>query len=68
MKEYTRKRLTRDLGKPTDAMQDNFKAAFLKGDRYYFTGEPCRRGHIAPRCVSQPRNYICLQCALEGHP
>ena len=66
MKDYTRKRLTRDLEQPTAGMENNFKAAFLNGDRYYFTGKPCRRGHIAPRCVSQPRPYICLKCAIEG--
>lgn len=67
MRDWTRERLTRDLERLTAGMEDNFKAAFLNGDRYYFTGKPCRRGHIAPRCVSQPRNYICLQCAIEGH-
>jgi hypothetical protein len=28
----------------------------------YFTGKPCKRGHISPRRTS---NYICLQCAKE---
>ena len=28
----------------------------------YFTGKPCRRGHISNRRTS---NYICIQCASE---
>lgn len=28
----------------------------------YFTGKPCKRGHISPRRTS---NYICMQCAIE---
>lgn len=58
--------LERALDLPTDAMPANFKDAFLNGDRYYFTGRPCRNGHISPRAVSQPRPYICVQCGLDG--
>lgn len=29
------------------------------GDKYYFTGQPCKRGHIAQRLVS---NMSCVEC------
>lgn len=67
MKKHTRERLMRALELPTGAMADSFQEAFLNGDHYYFTGRPCRNGHIAPRAVWQPRNYICVQCALDGY-
>lgn len=31
-------------------------------DKWYFTGKPCKRGHIAPRLKS---NRQCKQCAYE---
>ena len=36
--------------------------AKLNGYLTYFTGKPCKRGHISDRRVS---NYICIQCAKE---
>ena len=36
--------------------------AKLNGDLTYFTGKPCKRGHLADRRVS---NYICIQCSKE---
>ena len=33
--------------------------ARLKGDLYYFTGKPCKRGHIDKRMV---RNSTCVSC------
>jgi 5-methylcytosine-specific restriction endonuclease McrA len=30
-----------------------------RGDTYYFTGVPCKRGHIAPRYVS---TFNCAEC------
>lgn len=35
--------------------------AKLIGGKYYFTGEPCVRGHIAPRKIKG----TCLECAKE---
>lgn len=29
------------------------------GEKHYFTGEPCKHGHFAPRAV---RNRSCLEC------
>lgn len=44
-------------------------AAFNNGKRMYFTGEPCRRGHVATRYVSTGG---CTACAkrydLRVHP
>lgn len=34
-------------------------AAFSKGDIYYFTGKPCKLGHVAKRRVL---NGCCLEC------
>ena len=36
--------------------------AISKGLKHYFTGKPCKRGHVDRRLVS---NYGCLTCALE---
>ena len=36
-------------------------AAIRNGDAYYFTGMPCKRGHIAKRLVS---NYGCIECHI----
>lgn len=36
--------------------------ALAVGDSTYFTGKPCKRGHISYRRVS---NNICVQCAKE---
>lgn len=33
--------------------------AMAKGQRYYFTGKPCCRGHIANRLVS---TFVCVEC------
>lgn len=32
------------------------------GEVLYFSNKPCKRGHNAPRLVS---NYMCTQCAKE---
>jgi hypothetical protein len=34
-------------------------AALAAGDMFYFTGKPCKRGHISPRYVM---TKICLEC------
>lgn len=39
------------------------RAAFTAGLKRYFTGEPCRKGHIAERYVSTGG---CLDCASAG--
>jgi len=38
--------------------------ALSLGKKTYFTGKPCKRGHIAERRVS---TWVCLQCAKEVH-
>lgn len=35
--------------------------AIAKGLKYYYTGEPCKHGHLSKRVV---RNYGCYQCQL----
>jgi len=34
------------------------------GNLYYFTGEPCIRGHVSKRLVS---NRSCIECSKESH-
>jgi 5-methylcytosine-specific restriction endonuclease McrA len=36
------------------------KAARLAGKRYYFTGKPCKSGHVSERLVS---GRVCAECA-----
>jgi hypothetical protein len=36
--------------------------AILVGDKQYFTGEPCKKGHVAPRLVS---NWTCMACQVQ---
>jgi len=43
-------------------VKTNRKTAIAQGDLYYLSTKPCRRGHIAPRLVS---NYSCSVCATE---
>ena len=38
--------------------------ARAKGLRLYFTGKPCKRGHVAERIV---RDAVCRACELERH-
>lgn len=33
--------------------------AIAAGERLYFTGRPCKRGHLAPRMVA---NRLCVEC------
>jgi hypothetical protein len=35
------------------------KEAIIQGNKYYFTGVPCMRGHIAPRFTT---GGTCLEC------
>ena len=37
--------------------------ALSAGKLYYFTGKPCKRGHVAKRLVS---NWGCYTCSLES--
>lgn len=32
------------------------------GDMFYFTGKPCKRGHIAPRYT---KTHACIECGKE---
>lgn len=36
--------------------------AIAEGKRFYETGQPCKRGHIAPRYTI---NHVCVQCNAE---
>lgn len=38
--------------------------AIRDGESTYFTGKPCKRGHLSPRRVS---THACIQCAKEVH-
>lgn len=38
------------------------KAAKVAGLRHYFTGKPCKRGHLDKRFVS---SFLCMECARE---
>lgn len=38
--------------------------AIRSGNSTYFTGIPCKRGHLSPRRVS---THVCIQCAKEVH-
>ena len=37
-------------------------AAFARGDKWYTTGKPCKRGHTGKRRTS---NYACIECNKE---
>jgi hypothetical protein len=37
--------------------------ALKQGLTYYFTGKPCKRGHIAPK---RTLNYTCLECERQS--
>lgn len=39
------------------------KDAVAKGIKHYFTGKPCKRGHVAKRLVS---TCVCVFCAYES--
>jgi len=36
------------------------QAAFTRRDRHYFTGVPCKNGHVARRYVSNGACIICM--------
>lgn len=38
--------------------------AKARGDTYFFSGVPCRRGHVAARYVSSP---MCVECCKLGY-
>lgn len=40
-------------------MKTTRKEAKLAGDKKYFTGNPCKHGHVSPRLVS---NAACCEC------
>jgi hypothetical protein len=39
-------------------------AALAAGERFYFTGKPCKRGHVANRYTC---NSGCSACVIENH-
>lgn len=48
-----------------DDLPNSPEAARALGSRLYFTGKPCRNGHIAPRRVKDGRCIAC-KCAAEN--
>jgi hypothetical protein len=40
------------------------KEAKALGLKHYFSGVPCKRGHVRERCVS---NRQCVECERERH-
>jgi hypothetical protein len=48
---------------PSSMRKMSRKAAKANGRRLYFTGKPCRYGHIAPRRTDSGQ---CVACAREG--
>lgn len=40
------------------------KQALDEGRNTYFTGRPCKRGHIAERFTS---SWLCIECSRENH-
>ena len=44
-----------------EQMQSKRQDADAVGDSHYFTGEPCKNGHISPRTVSWG---VCTDCLL----
>jgi hypothetical protein len=43
----------------------NRKDAIEKGDKFYFTGKPCKAGHIEPRYVSCRQCSVCIKSASD---
>lgn len=48
--------------KELDKLPNTRNEAKFLGEKYYFTGNPCRRGHLAP---NRTANFSCLECAKE---
>lgn len=57
----TRRRVFKIKSDP-GAYKPTRKQAKQSGDRLYFTGKPCKRGHVAPRWVS---SKTCVGCERE---
>lgn len=45
-------------------IHSNREDAKVAGAKYYFTGQPCKRGHIAPRYTS---GFSCVECSVARH-
>ncbi len=45
-----------------DQMHSNRQNADKAGHSYFFTGKPCKYGHLSPR---QTSNATCVQCACD---
>lgn len=56
---YKLKFTKRQLAKLPKSRQD----AMEHGARYYFTGRPCRRGHLAPYYT---KHHSCMECNRES--
>lgn len=41
------------------AWPKNRNEAMLRGKKHYWTGKPCKRGHIAGRYIN---NGVCMEC------
>lgn len=46
----------------TDLQIMTLRAAEASGLKHYFTGKPCKKGHIGPRYVS---TWRCVQCTVD---
>lgn len=58
---YGRDRLT------IDQMHSSAAAARKAGHKYYFTGIPCKNGHIAPRRTVARDCYVCFRSHVEKY-
>jgi len=56
------RRKTRIVLPPLESRLNTRAKAIAAGHLYYFPQEPCKRGHISARAVS---NYQCIECRRE---
>ena len=43
----------------SDEIPTNRREAFVQGSQFFFTGRPCRRGHVTNRYTS---SGVCVEC------
>ena len=48
----------------TTEMLSTREAAKAAGHTFFYTGKPCKRGHVAPRYTSSP---LCANCVKENY-
>lgn len=58
---YKERRL--GISRPGTQRADAWKEAKAKGEKYFFTGKPCHRGHISKRLTS---GRTCIECDAIG--